>query len=768
MIRYGSTLRLIAIFAALCLAVGLDQSDRRADAHAALDISDPPANAVLAAAPTQVSLWFTEPLERSYSKAVVHDQYGVPVPGAMSRPGSTDNALVIDLPPNLPTGTYSVVWQTLSNADGHTAQAYFAFTIGTQADVAAVVQPISAGTGGVPLWLQSFARWIVLIGLSGLVAVWPMWLLVFRPAISPAWQAGPTLARRVQRLAQIAVVFALCANIVALTVQAAGLPSGSLISNVQDTLFDTRYGGLWLMRVVLIIALAQFLMIASWWRPRAHRWTSALVLLTTLALPIPVSLNAHASALTTGRSVAIAFDVVHLLAASLWIGGLYYLLLGLLPTMHVLTPAGRTVVLGRVLPRFSAIALVAWVALGLTGLYSAWLHVGNLEGLRETAYGQSLRAKLIVLLPILVIASFNLMVMTRRLKRHRVDQQNGLPVIQRLHVAIAAEVALALLVLVIVGRLTSQQPARDVLAARAEATELALPFDDRDATLSLAPAAVGPNHYVLDVGGALLPEKTEAVLRLTIEGQALGEKEVKLSRSSGNRFESHGSELSIAGDWTIVTIVRSIGEFQYEATRRLTVGATPPEADLPGPAWTFSASAIGGLVLLVVGTSAIVFAWYVGRSALRRESMAIGTVAISCAVLLFMQARVDTAATTTEISLINPVPADAASITRGESSFLTNCASCHGIGGTGNGPAAPGLDPAPADFSSSHSRTHREAEFFGWIKYGKPPTEMPDFADDLSDDEIWDLVNYIRVQFQGFPAEASPDVAASPIAAPGD
>lgn len=74
-----------------------------------------------------------------------------------------------------------------------------------------------------------------------------------------------------------------------------------------------------------------------------------------------------------------------------------------------------------------------------------------------------------------------------------------------------------------------------------------------------------------------------------------------------------------------------------------------------------------------------------------------------------------------------------------------------------------GLDPAPADFSSPHSITHREAEFFGWIKFGKPPTAMPSFGDDLTDEEIWDIVNYIRVQLQGFPTAATPAVSASPV-----
>jgi mono/diheme cytochrome c family protein len=39
---------------------------------------------------------------------------------------------------------------------------------------------------------------------------------------------------------------------------------------------------------------------------------------------------------------------------------------------------------------------------------------------------------------------------------------------------------------------------------------------------------------------------------------------------------------------------------------------------------------------------------------------------------------------------------------------------------------------------------HSDAEFFDWIKSGKPPTAMPAFGGQLTDDEIWDVVTYVR------------------------
>ena len=82
---------------------------------------------IVPVAPTAITLRFTEPLERSYSRAELYDQTGALVPDAVSRAGDDQFTMVIDVPAGLPNGTYSVLWRSLSTADGHTAQGYFAF-----------------------------------------------------------------------------------------------------------------------------------------------------------------------------------------------------------------------------------------------------------------------------------------------------------------------------------------------------------------------------------------------------------------------------------------------------------------------------------------------------------------------------------------------------------------------------------------------------------------------------------------------------------------
>jgi mono/diheme cytochrome c family protein len=80
---------------------------------------------------------------------------------------------------------------------------------------------------------------------------------------------------------------------------------------------------------------------------------------------------------------------------------------------------------------------------------------------------------------------------------------------------------------------------------------------------------------------------------------------------------------------------------------------------------------------------------------------------------------------------------------RGRKLFLTNCAICHGIHADGNGMRSEGLDPRPADFTSTAWRsqmTPRHA--FYAIRSGVSGTAMPSW-NTLSDEQTWELVAYV-------------------------
>jgi putative copper resistance protein D len=54
------------------------------------------------------------------------------------------------------------------------------------------------------------------------------------------------------------------------------------------------------------------------------------------------------------------------------------------------------------------------------------------------------------------------------------------------------------------------------------------------------------------------------------------------------------------------------------------------------------------------------------------------------------------------------------------------------------------LSTLPADFGGGHTDTHPDGDLYHWIRNGIDNSDMPGFAEQLSSEETWHLVNYVR------------------------
>ena len=93
----------------------------------------------------------------------------------------------------------------------------------------------------------------------------------------------------------------------------------------------------------------------------------------------------------------------------------------------------------------------------------------------------------------------------------------------------------------------------------------------------------------------------------------------------------------------------------------------------------------------------------------------------------------------------NPITADEVSLERGAELYATNCASCHGDGGMGDGPIGAALDPAPSPIA--HTSQMMADDYLFWrISEGglEFNTSMPPWKDALDEQARWDLINYVR------------------------
>jgi mono/diheme cytochrome c family protein len=83
-------------------------------------------------------------------------------------------------------------------------------------------------------------------------------------------------------------------------------------------------------------------------------------------------------------------------------------------------------------------------------------------------------------------------------------------------------------------------------------------------------------------------------------------------------------------------------------------------------------------------------------------------------------------------------------IQKGERLYQRNCLRCHGPALDGKGPDAASLGVPPADFRTYLSRLKDEAELEKTIKQGKRFLGMHNWEDTLTDEQVRDLIAYIR------------------------
>jgi mono/diheme cytochrome c family protein len=142
----------------------------------------------------------------------------------------------------------------------------------------------------------------------------------------------------------------------------------------------------------------------------------------------------------------------------------------------------------------------------------------------------------------------------------------------------------------------------------------------------------------------------------------------------------------------------------------------------------------------------------------KRKIRPLGIVALLVILAVCLVTAVNTArnwsATAAARKLKNPVPPSTEALAAGLRLYREHCQKCHGEKGDGRGEKASELSVAPGDFTDAREMARRtDGELFSQISRGRLP--MPAFADKLSDEERWQIVDYIRV-FAAKPAGSSP------------
>jgi copper transport protein len=564
-----------------------------ASAHALLEATTPERGAALDAAPREVVLRFSEGVEVELGAVRVYDAAGKEVQeGAAFHPHGDDRAVAVRLPSGLADGGYTTTYRVIS-ADSHPVSGGFVFGVGDGGATAATVGELLDGEGSGAVTSVAFAaaRALQFTAIALAVGALAILLLVWLPALvalavptaaaRSAWaSASAAFAARWRRVLLAAAALGLASALAALPLQAATAAGSTVWDGLGEVgpVLDTRFGTVWGIGAVAwaaVLALAVRPATAPAVRaatvgaagvavPRPGPWLAALALPLAWLVCLP-ALGGHAS-VQEPVAVLLPANVLHVLAASAWIGGIAVLVLALPGATRRLEPADRARMLSAAVGRFSTLALVSVAALLTGGILQSLFELSAVGDLIDTAYGRAILIKSALVALLLCIGASNRRRTLPALAREARDgAPPGRPGVA-LRRALRAEVALGVAALAVTGALAGYSPggaqATGPYSASAE-------LGPARAELTVEPALAGPNEvhvYFFDrADGAQWDATKQLTVRASLPSHRIEPIDLPARKAGPGHYVIGGAPLAPAGDWTLEFISR-VSEFdEYRA-----------------------------------------------------------------------------------------------------------------------------------------------------------------------------------------------------------
>jgi len=543
-------------------------------AHAQLQSTSPASGATLARQPGQVVFRFNEHVGGTLGAVRVYNAQGDEVDDlAVAHPRGNPRALGVGLKPGLAPGTYTATYRVIS-ADTHLVYGGLVFNIGrpsaaSRVTVAGLIArdesgPVTKIAFGAARTLSYLAIALVLGGLAFLLIAWPPLLRVAHNRDGEISRAARAFAVRMRRVLLAGALLGALAGALGFLLQGASAGGVSLWASLkgpvlEDTL-HSRFGAVWTARTL------DFLLIAA--LPALARRLDRPLLPTSpgkapsRAAAVALALGAAYLVLTPAlaghpsnqgpRGVFFPSDVLHVLAASVWVGGVACLLIALPAATRALPPSRRTELLLAVLARFSVAALAAVVALAATGLLQAYIDVRGLHGLLHSTYGVLLLVKTGLLLALVALGWVNrrrLLPALRRLACAGATPGNAGVLLRR---TLRGELALMLLVLGVTAALVSYTPPIDAAGGPFSANA---PIGTAELELTVEPAQAGPNTihlYLIDRRtGVQFTATRELTATAELPAKHIGPLSLQATPAGPGHYVFNAAVLSPAGEWRI-------------------------------------------------------------------------------------------------------------------------------------------------------------------------------------------------------------------------
>ncbi|EMK3849878.1 copper resistance protein CopC [Listeria innocua] len=494
-------------------------------AHAYLENSNPADQSHIKTAPEKVTLVFNEEIEADFPLIEVKDSSGKRVEtGKTAVSKKNDHMVEASLPAELKADVYSVSWRVVS-ADGHAVSGVISFKLG---DTKATFQSTEVPSNAFDLQISSVQKAILYIGFSLFIG-----MLVFGLGLYPRKeQLTAKITTRLKKIIWFAIAFLGTALLMQLFVQTSITTGVSISESFQPdklaAFLTTKTGYIWLSELISWLVLVIFTVIMV----RKNKQWSWFALLTESALIgyliFAKAQNGHAAA-SADKIVSITADMLHMIAASVWVGGILVLL-------FVLPKTGKA---REVWSRFAIIAIIAVASILVSGLLMAVMNIGQMSNLFTTNYGKILLFKigLFLLMALLGLGHYIYL----KLKNKKLPFKT-----------ILIELIIGTIILIVASVLTNVQTPPPP-APKAFDETITAEGENAKINLRVEPATVGQNQFIITFTSADGATKTDfEQVTITTKSTKTDEKatfQAKLANE--NQYFAEGLYINQTGKWEI-------------------------------------------------------------------------------------------------------------------------------------------------------------------------------------------------------------------------
>ena len=463
-----------------------------ANAHPFLLDSDPAQGQSVPAGTTQIFTYYSEAVEIDFSSLKIYDSNGNQIDNQDTAYNNEESSLVVTTPP-LEDGVYTIASKVLSKVDGHLVQAAIIFGVGdVQIDSSLLESQEQSETTFIP---ESIARFpglvgqtIVLGGVIASIAIWSTRQTRFGDQIG---LIQDSFKAKFSKIIGFGVIAVFASNFIILAVQTWRLEVSPL------DVVETTFGTTWLTRMILTIIL-----IGIWfWIERKNKIsikTQIPMLVTALILIATTTMMGHGA--STEMAPPIILDYVHNLLSSIWIGGVIFFGFIVLPAITKLDYDVRDKITASLIPRFSAMIIIALGILIITGPTLLWFLDSNVDSLTGSTYGKLILAKIAIASTMIAFGAFY---QIRFVTRAKNDLKSS-GVYKKLQKPLRLEAGLGIALLAVVALLVnSSLPAGEVQTA--DALQSNYGFDgtlfseNAKFDVNVVPVGIGPNKIIVTV-----------------------------------------------------------------------------------------------------------------------------------------------------------------------------------------------------------------------------------------------------------------------------